>query len=66
VTRDIIRRDFDHSLEYAKRMNICYMAVIGAAGTAPGEMLLVTVADGSRRTVGKEDLLATAATVFHH
>lgn len=29
TARDIIRRDFDRSLDYAKRMNIRYMLVIG-------------------------------------
>ena len=65
VTRDIIRRDFDFSLEYARRMSINFMVVIGAASTAENEMLLIRVVDGSRRTVSKKQLMAPgSAEIF--
>lgn len=61
VTRDIIRRDLDQSFEYARRMNIDFIVVVGAAETAAGEMLIVRVADGARRSVGTSEFLAAGA-----
>jgi len=66
VTRDIIRRDFDLSMEYARRMNIDFLVVIGAVEIAESDMLLVRVQDGARRTVSsKAMLLPDSAAVFH-
>jgi len=65
VTRDIIRRDFDLSMEYARRMNIDFLVVIGAVEIAESDMLLVRVLDGSCRTVSsKAMLMPDSAAVF--
>jgi len=53
VARDIIRRDFEQSLAYAKRMNITRIMIIGGEETAADEVCLVRVADASRHTVKK-------------
>ena len=65
VTRDIIRRDFDQSLEYARTAGIGFVATIGAAQVAEDEVQLVRVADGAKRTVCKDVLMApTSAELF--
>lgn len=65
VTRDIIRRDFDLSLEYARRMSIDFIIVIGKAESTSSDMLVVSVADGSRRTISKNELMTSkSAEIF--
>lgn len=54
--RDIIKRDFDSSLEYAKKMNIRLLLVIGADECAAGQLYLVRVADRQSITVSVEEL----------
>ncbi|GAW67746.1 ATP phosphoribosyltransferase [Geoanaerobacter pelophilus] len=54
--RDIIKRDFDSSLEYAKKMNIRLLLVIGADECATGQLYLVRVADRQSITVSVEEL----------
>uniref|UniRef100_C6DZQ8 ATP phosphoribosyltransferase regulatory subunit n=1 Tax=Geobacter sp. (strain M21) TaxID=443144 RepID=C6DZQ8_GEOSM len=54
--RDIIKRDFDSSLEYAKKMNIRLLLVIGAEGCAADQLYLVRVADRRSITVSEEEL----------
>lgn len=56
VARDIIRRDFEHSLAYARRMNIRQVMIIGGDDAADDEVCLVKVDDASRRRVKKKDL----------
>lgn len=56
VARDIIRRDFDHSLAYAKRMHIRRMMVIGGDYCADDEVYIVRVADSQGMTLKKADL----------
>jgi ATP phosphoribosyltransferase regulatory subunit len=57
TARDIIRRDFEHSLDYARRMNILRMMVIGGDYCADDEVYIVRVADGSGMSIKKADLL---------
>lgn len=57
VARDIIRRDFDSSLAYAKRMNILRMIVIGGDSCAEDEVYVVRVSDNNGSAVKKEELL---------
>ena len=55
TARDIIRREYDHSVEYARRMNIRCMLVIGdAAGN--GDYIAVRIVDGKRVHIGKDQL----------
>lgn len=56
TARDIIRRDFDNSLAYAKRMNILRMIVIGGDYCAEDEAYIVRVADKKGIKVKKADL----------
>jgi ATP phosphoribosyltransferase regulatory subunit len=56
TVRDIIRRDFESSLDYAKRMNILRMMVIGGDYCANDEVYIVRVADGKGITIKKSDL----------
>jgi ATP phosphoribosyltransferase regulatory subunit len=56
TARDIIRRDFDSSLDYARRTNILRIMVIGGNSCAGDEVLIVRVADGKSATVKKTDL----------
>jgi ATP phosphoribosyltransferase regulatory subunit len=60
VVRDIIRRDFEESLAYARRMNIRQIMVIGGPDEADDEVCLVRVDSGERRAV-KKNLLAKQA-----
>jgi ATP phosphoribosyltransferase regulatory subunit len=64
AARDIIRRDLDESLEYAKLNGIQFAVVIGASGTSEDELLLIRTADGVRRTVKASDLAADAAPLI--
>lgn len=56
TARDIIRRDFDHSLDYARRMNILRMMVIGGDYCADDEVFIVRVADGKGMKIKKKEL----------
>jgi ATP phosphoribosyltransferase regulatory subunit len=56
TARDIIRRDFDHSLDYARRMNILRMMVIGGDYCADDEVYIVRVADGKGMKIKKKEL----------
>lgn len=56
TARDIIHRDFDNSLAYAKRMNIKQMLVIGGDYCAGDEVYVVRVADKNGVAVKKIDL----------
>jgi ATP phosphoribosyltransferase regulatory subunit len=56
TARDIIRRDFDNSLAYARRMNILRMLVLGGTYCADDEVYIVRVADGQGLRVKKTDL----------
>ena len=62
VARDIIRREFDQSLEYSRRMGIQFIVVIGEPGLTADEALLVRANDNSRSTVSITRLSADAAT----
>ncbi|MBJ6726721.1 ATP phosphoribosyltransferase regulatory subunit [Geomesophilobacter sediminis] len=55
--RDIIKRDLDSSLAYARTMNIRTILVIGAAECAEDEAYLVRVSDRAGRAIKKELLL---------
>ncbi|HEU0264949.1 MAG TPA: ATP phosphoribosyltransferase regulatory subunit, partial [Geobacterales bacterium] len=59
TARDIIRRDFDNSLAYARRMNIRLMMVIGDDHCADNEVYVVRVADGHGKAIKKEQLQQT-------
>lgn len=56
TARDIIHRDFDNSVAYAKRMNIKQMLVIGGDYCADDEVYVVRVADKNGLAVKKIDL----------
>ncbi|KAF0219736.1 MAG: ATP phosphoribosyltransferase regulatory [Geobacteraceae bacterium] len=56
TARDIIRRDYDNSLAYAKRMNILRMMIIGGDYCADDEVYIVRVADNKGITIKKADL----------
>jgi ATP phosphoribosyltransferase regulatory subunit len=56
AARDIIRRDVADSLEYAEKMNILHMIVIGREGCSGDEVYVVRVADKKGITVRKSDL----------
>ena len=54
--RDIIKRDFESSLCYAKKMDIRMLLVIGAENCPKDQVYLVRVADRRGITVGREEL----------
>lgn len=54
--RDIIKRDFESSLSYAKKMDIRMLLVIGAENVPEDQVYLVRVADRRGITIGKQDL----------
>lgn len=54
TARDIIRREYDSSLEYARRMNIRCMLVIG--GEDEGNYCAVRTSDGRKISIGREML----------
>lgn len=56
TARDIIRRDFDLSLDYARRTNILRMMVIGGDYCADDEVYIVRVADGKGMKIKKKEL----------
>ena len=55
--RDIIKRDFESSLDYAKRTDIRMLLVIGAENCAAGELYLLRVADRKGLKVKQDALL---------
>jgi len=55
TARDIIRREYDDSVEYARRMNIRCMLVIGGEADDDG-YLAVRIVDGRKIRIGKEML----------
>ncbi|MDA8413959.1 MAG: ATP phosphoribosyltransferase regulatory subunit [Desulfobacteraceae bacterium] len=55
AARDIIRREFDNSLEYARRMNIRCMLVVGDDAASKG-CLAVRIRDGRKIHLGGEQL----------
>ncbi|RNC72268.1 MAG: ATP phosphoribosyltransferase regulatory subunit [Desulfuromonadales bacterium] len=57
TARDIIRRSFDDSLDYARRMNIVRMMVIGGELCGTDEIYVVRVADRLGIALKKFDLL---------
>lgn len=65
VARDIIRRDFEQSCQYARFNGISYALVIGGAELADDKVQLVTVADGSSRKIRINDV-CTAAAQLHN
>jgi ATP phosphoribosyltransferase regulatory subunit len=54
--RDIITRDLESSLGYAKKMDIRWLLVIGAQDCPAGEVYLVRVADRRALTLSQEAL----------
>lgn len=64
VARDIIRRDFAQSREYARFNGIQYALVIGEPDVAEDEVLLVVIADDSRRKIKISDLYENAAKLL--
>ncbi|MEI8355381.1 MAG: ATP phosphoribosyltransferase regulatory subunit [Deltaproteobacteria bacterium] len=56
AARDIIRRDFDSSLAYAKKMNILRLMVIGGNLCSDDEVYIVRVADNKGVAVKKTEL----------
>lgn len=56
TARDIIRRDFDKSLDYAGRMNILRMMVIGGDYCGEDEVYIVRVADKKGIKIKKKEL----------
>lgn len=64
VARDIIRRDFVQSCEYARFNGIQYALVIGEPDVAEDEVLLVVIADDSRKKIKISDLYADAAKLI--
>lgn len=55
TARDIIRRGYDSSLEYARRMNIRCMLLIGGE-SENGEYCAVRIRDGRKLPLTREDL----------
>lgn len=51
VARDIVTRGLDESLAYARRQRARRVLVVGSPRTAPGQMLVLDLADGSERVV---------------
>ena len=56
TARDIIRRDFDNSLAYAKRMNIRQMLVLGGDFCSEDEVYIVRVSDRQGVKIKKTEL----------
>lgn len=59
TARDIIRRGFQDSLAYARRMNILRMLVLGGDDCSADEVFIVRVADGKGLKIKKSDLFRT-------
>jgi len=54
--RDIIKRDFESSLSYAKKMDFRWLLIIGAENCSPDEVYLVRVADRRALTISRDTL----------
>ena len=54
--RDIIKRDFESSLDYAKKMDIRWLLVIGAENSPSDQLYVVRVADRRGITLSREAL----------
>ena len=54
--RDIIKRDFESSLGYAKKMDIRWLLVIGAENTTSDQVYLVRVSDRRGIAVSRDSL----------
>jgi ATP phosphoribosyltransferase regulatory subunit len=63
TARDIIRREYDDSLAYARRMNIRSMLVIGDEACR-GAYIAVRVRDGKQFRITKEMLLHENLVTF--
>lgn len=63
TARDIIKRDFESSLNYAKRMNINMMLVIGGEYCADDEVYIVRVIDRQGLKIKKRELFSTGFSV---
>ena len=59
AARDIIRRSFDDSLDYARRTNIRRMLVIGGGYCSADEVYMVRVSDGTGVRIKKEPLFSS-------
>lgn len=59
VARDIIRRDYDTSLDYAKVMDIKYMVVVDELSVTDGTVALISSVDGSQMRVSVSSLTET-------
>ncbi len=57
VARDIIRRDLESSLDYARRVGIRRVIVIGGEDLLVDQLRLINVDDGGEMLAGKEELL---------
>ncbi len=57
TARDIIRRDFENSLAYARRMSIRRMMVIGGDFCGDDEVYIVRVCDKKGKIIKKDELL---------
>jgi ATP phosphoribosyltransferase regulatory subunit len=63
VSRDIIRRDFDQSLEYARRMNIAFIVIIGSPDTEENSLILVRCDNGFRRIISRSQLMESGSAL---
>ncbi len=57
VARDIIRRDLESSLDYARRVGIRRVLVIGGEGLAEGQLRLLDLDGGAEKVMGVDELL---------
>jgi ATP phosphoribosyltransferase regulatory subunit len=57
VARDIVSRGLDESLAYARAHRVRTALVIGGEGTAPGDVLVIDLAGGSRRVLAVSEVL---------
>ncbi len=63
TARDIIRRDFENSLAYARRMNIRLMMVIGGDYCGEDEVYIVRVEDGKGIKIKKAEIFRDKSTL---
>lgn len=66
VSRDIIRRGLEESLDYARRSEIRYVVVVGDERCGADEVLLIRVADREECMVATSALLAMKAPEDFH
>jgi ATP phosphoribosyltransferase regulatory subunit len=60
AVRDIIVRDYESSLQYARQAGIKRMLVVGGSYSAPDELFIVNSSDGAGFTLKKELLFSCA------